>query len=259
MSDGSELSRLFAAERAEARPAAAAAQGLVDLRDALHAGVAPLAVAHGPLAGLGATVAVKSAVLSGVVALGLTASGLAWYAETPASEPAPHMTASASASGVAKPVPLPTPLAAPAPAPAPSIAPPHRAAPPAANAASEPEPPSTFAEELRLIKAAKQDVDAERDSLARVRLDEHARLYPQGVFRSEREALAVLLTCRATPTEGHAAAQRYVDRNPGSPLVDRIARACRLPAVAVAPARSAETATPVPVPTVNFPDAGNEK
>lgn len=254
MSEGSELSRLFAAERAETRPSADAEQGLAELRGALSAGAPPLPVAHGPLAGLGAGGAVKGAILSGLVALGLTASGLVLLEKPPATEPQASAVASARADRVATPAPPPAPPAAPPPAP--TSQEPRKAPPRAASAEPESEPPSTFAKELSLIKSAKQSVDAGRDSLAKAQLDEHARLYPQGVFRNEREALAVLLTCRAAPSAGQAAAQRYVAQNPGSPLVDRIARACRLEPAAAEPARSAATA---PVPTANFPDAKSDK
>jgi hypothetical protein len=223
MTGSGELSRLFAAERAETRPISDAEQGLVKLRDALSAGAPPLPVAHGPLAGLGATSAVKSAILSGVVALGLTASGLALLDEPPATEPRASAVASAQADRVATPAPPPAPPAATPPAPSSQES--RKTPPRFASAEPEAEAPSTFAEELRLIKAAKQSVDAGRDALAKAQLDEHARLYPQGVFRNEREALAV-----------------------------------RLQRAAAAPAHSATTAPPkAPVPTVNFPDAGSDK
>ena len=257
MTDG-ELSRLFAAERAETRPTSAAEQGLTELRDALGAGVPPLPVAHGPLAGLGAASAVKSAILSGVVALGLTASGLSLLAPPPATEPRASTAASARAERVTTPAPPPAPLSAPPPTP--TSEEPRKAPPRSASAEPEAAPPSTFAEELRLIKSAKQSVDAGRDSLAKSQLDEHARLYPQGIFRNEREALAVLLTCHSAPSAGQAAARRYVAQNPGSPLVDRIARACRLEPAAAEPARSATPAPPTaPIPTANFPAGGSDK
>jgi hypothetical protein len=104
---------------------------------------------------------------------------------------------------------------------------------------------STFAEEFRLMKAAKQALDAGKLHLVQVWLDEHARLYPQGVFQSERQALEVLLGCQRSPQSGSATARRYVDQHPSSPFIDRIARACQL-----------EGAPASALPAASFRDGG---
>jgi len=50
-----------------------------------------------------------------------------------------------------------------------------------------------------LIKSAKQELDAGRAHLARVWLDQHARLYPNGVFRTERAELERRLSSGPAP------------------------------------------------------------
>jgi hypothetical protein len=181
----SKLSRLLAAERAEAPSAAQTAQGWEGLQSALQADLPALAIAHGPLQ-LGLSLATKSLLGSGLVAFAVTTGGLGVHAalQSPAASTTP-------AAVVAPATPTATIPVAPA-LPevrtlAPELAP---VAPPApARPRSSTESASTFADELRLIKAAKQELDAGRPHLARVWLDQYARLYPSGVFRTERVEL----------------------------------------------------------------------
>ncbi len=249
MSAAQELSRLFAAERAEARSDAAAERGFGDLRDALHAGVPPLAVASGPLKLGAVSLAAKGVALSSAVLVGLTASGLALRPEAPKTAPvsAVATTSAPIAARVTQSAEPPVPASPAVPAVTPSLK-------PTLSAPPEPEPPpSTFADELRLMKAAKQDLDSGKELLARVWLNEHARLYPHGVFQSEREALSVLIACKSSPVSGRVAAQRYVAQHAKSPLVDRILRACELQASPGA------TSAPSAAPTANFPEDGDVK
>jgi len=88
-------------------------------------------------------------------------------------------------------------------------------------------PRETFDTELRLINAAKTELDAGRPHVAKVWLGEHAARYPAGVFSTDREALRVLADCaeRREP----ARAERFVAAHPTSPLVERLTRACEAP------------------------------
>jgi hypothetical protein len=248
-----ELEQMLAAERAEQRLPEAAERGLAGLRDALAAGVPALDVAHGPLA-LGGSALAKWLASVGLIAIGVAGSGLLMF---PAPAARPAQSAAVPAARPAAPAASREPvLASPEPA-AVSTLDADRASPPrevaragAAPAVSATSTPSsaaasTFAEEFRLMKAAKQALDAGKLHLVQVWLDEHARLHPQGVFQSERQALEVLLACRRAPQSGSAAARRYVNQQPSSPFVDRIARACQL------------EGAPAPTPSAaNFPDGG---
>jgi hypothetical protein len=247
----SELERMLAAERAEQRLPEAAERGLAGLRDALSAGAPALGVAHGPLA-LGGSALAKWLASVGLIAVGVAGSGLLLF---PAPAAAPAQSAAAPAGHSAAPAAFREPVvASSAPAAVPTLDADKASQPrdvPRAGAApalvAEPAPStaaaSTFAEEFRLMKAAKQALDAGKLHLVQVWLEEHARLYPQGVFQSERQALEVLLDCRRGPRSGSAAARRYVNQHPSSPFIDRIARACQLE----------DAPAPAP-PAANFPD-----
>jgi hypothetical protein len=188
MNSSDELSRLFAAERTEAPTVAATSKGWKALQGALEADLPALAVAHGPLK-LGLSLASKSFIGSGIVAFAVTTAGLGIQAAVtaPAANTAPSLAHSAPAKVPAAWQPIPG-LVASAP----------EAASATASAAPVPpdpvqEPASTFAAELRLIKAAKRELDAGRGHLATIWLDQHAQLYPAGVFRTERESLRAKL------------------------------------------------------------------
>lgn len=240
MSTHDELARLFEAERVEQPPSDALGKGWLDLSSSLDAGVQALPVAPGPLK-LGLSVASKWLLGSGLTALTVGASAVALSRPVPTAPPtrvvAPVATSNTSAPTPAKPTPISAPVTeeeiAKAPKPTPS---------PSASAQA-----STFADELRLIRLAKQELDAARPHLAQVWLDEHGQHYPKGVFASERAALQVLLTCQRSPEAGREAALRFARYNPGSPLLDRISRAC---------GRSLQ---PEPVPSGSFPDWKTDK
>lgn len=84
----------------------------------------------------------------------------------------------------------------------------------------------TFDAELRLINAAKGQLDAGQPHLAKVWLDEHAARYPSGVFTTDREALRVLAGCaeRRDP----ALAAHFLASHPTSALRERLTSACEL-------------------------------
>jgi len=198
MSGDDQLSLLFAAEQAERRSPAAAAKGLEQLETALRANAPALAVAHGPLK-LGASVAAKSLLGPVLVGFGLTSAALGAHAVlqpapaprasqlAPTPSTSPRTAATANVTTTASPSVVADAEAPPAIVPSPK------------PGASEKERPSTFAAELRLIKAAKNELDAGRAHLASIWLAEHARLYPHGVFAKEREALRSRLPAEPAP------------------------------------------------------------
>lgn len=208
-----DLGRLFAAERSETTSADTAERGLLRLEDALASGALPMGVSLAPLS-LGASATLKWSIGAGVIAL---VAGTAALTQ-PAAEPprAPVVSSVATAPAVAAPPPAANPpeTRVETPPPAPS------------SSANHVDRDAAFTEELRLVKLAKGEIDAGRAHLAEVWLTEHARRFPNGVFRTERDALRVLVICAADPTGGGRKARDFVRMNPRSPLVDRITRAC---------------------------------
>ena len=82
--------------------------------------------------------------------------------------------------------------------------------------------------ELELLRQAKGALDAGDAATATARLEQHAREFPGGALRLEREALRVLARCASDRLAGAARARAFLNANPGSPLVDRVRRACGL-------------------------------
>ena len=64
-------------------------------------------------------------------------------------------------------------------------------------------------------------------------LAERAARFPRGVFATDAEALSVLLTCAERPDP--AAAKRFAAAHPGSPMLDRLWKACRAKEIATPP------------------------
>jgi hypothetical protein len=92
---------------------------------------------------------------------------------------------------------------------------------------STPEAPVTDAhlsEELRLIAAAKRELELHHPQLASAWLSEHAARFPGGTFATDREALRVLVRCsqRREPQ----LAEQFAATHPSSPVVERLLRAC---------------------------------
>ena len=241
MSDHDSLLALFEAERLERPPARSAEHGLTDLRTSLEAGVPSLPVADGVLR-FGPSLAVKW-VASTLVAAAVVGTAWTLVPDEPKAEPPPPPPRVTAPATLPLPAPDP-PLPAPAP---PEPEPPKAPEPPRAVASTERD--STFAEELRLIRLAKQEHDGGRHHLAEVWLDEHSRRFPSGVFASEREALRVLVGCRNASQSSRERARAFVKANPRSPLLDRISRACDL---------GTERA-PLPLGSAQFPDVEKDK
>jgi hypothetical protein len=86
---------------------------------------------------------------------------------------------------------------------------------------------SSFDDELRLIKLAKSHLDSGQTHLAEAALDEHARSFSNGKFRDERDALRILALCQSGKRErGAELAQEYARHKAGSPMAQRLLRAC---------------------------------
>lgn len=89
------------------------------------------------------------------------------------------------------------------------------------------QPSANLDAELQVITAAKAALDRGQPRHAEALLDEHLARFPNGVLSAERDGLRVLLACGNAATEdARAKAERYASRYPGSPLLDRIQRAC---------------------------------
>ncbi len=227
-----ELSQLFAAERAVRPPATTVERGLTRLlSDVAQAAPLPAVAGALKLTAFG----VSKWVLAGFV-VGMGGSGVALRASTesvPVSQP---VSAPRTATPVAATLPIVAPEIThlPEPGPAPSFAAASLRAGPATRLAagatvvkSEPVP---FDAELRLITAAKAELDAGRAHLANVWLNEHAVRFPRGVFSTDRDALRVLARCVEHRDESSARA--FVAQHPGSPMIPRLLRACRALSVA---------------------------
>jgi hypothetical protein len=187
MNDDARLSQLIAVERAEQRSQNAVEQGYQTLQRALAANAPALPIAHGSLK-LGLSLAGKTMVGSGLIAFAVTTGGLGLHAalQEPAIAP-PSAPVSARASAVTS---ATAPLVI---AELPARELPVEVTSVPVRSTVSPVASSTFAEELRLLKAAKQELDSGRGLMAKVLLDQHQQLYPKGVFRAERERLRARL------------------------------------------------------------------
>jgi hypothetical protein len=192
MNDAEELSRLLAAERAEAPSLADTTQGWQGVQSALQANTPALAIAHGPLK-LGLSLASKSLLGGGLLAFTVTTTGLGLHEvmsrRAESAVTAPNSVLSRPTAPSLLPPALPN---------TPASEPPVRSPTPTPTPTPSSREPSTLPQELRLIKAAKQELDAGRLHLAEVWLDEHAARYPNGLLQREREELRERL---ATPAK----------------------------------------------------------
>ncbi len=224
MTDSHYISRLLMAERAEAPPGASTEAGLQRLLGTMASHAAPLPVAVGSLK-LGLAAIAKWVGVG--FAVGTLGAGVASYASQPANN------SSALAPSVAMVPPAPS-ISVPAVVDAPPVTTASAAADALPNdakrtgsasaAAAAPSVTSTFDEELRLITAAKHELDAGRGHLARVWLDEHRQRFPRGVFSLEREGLLVLASCSAAPNA--SLARQFADHHPDSPMLNQLLRRC---------------------------------
>ncbi len=227
MNPDEQLSELLQAERSTRPAASAADNGWRRLAADIAANVQPLPIGTGALkSGIWL---VPKWILAGLV-LGAVGVGITSSAVTPnlaasargVGSPGPAALALASASVVA--AASATEQAEPmASASAPNahgeaIAARSVAVPGAAG-------PATFDAEMALISRAKAELDAHQFALARADLAQHATLFPQGVFATERDALRVLVSCEQGPKNA-TLATGFEAQHPGSPLFARLERAC---------------------------------
>lgn len=85
-----------------------------------------------------------------------------------------------------------------------------------------------FDVELQLLKSIKAALDAGNFRSALALINEHARAFPRGVFAVERESLRAIATCNSGDlTRGRQLATAFSRAYPGSPMLDRVAQACR--------------------------------
>jgi hypothetical protein len=86
---------------------------------------------------------------------------------------------------------------------------------------------STMLADVRLLSEASRELRAGRVEDAQRVLGEHARRFPDSVLGDERRGLAVLASCGRSRTPEHrAAAERFVQAAPSSPLADTIRKQC---------------------------------
>jgi hypothetical protein len=100
--------------------------------------------------------------------------------------------------------------------------------PPAeARATPAPETRSSLAEELRLIRAASQALDADLPAIALERLVEHSRRFPAGSLAIERSGLELIARCTIDPrAQLHGERELFLARFPTAPVAARVSRAC---------------------------------
>lgn len=225
MTSSEHVSRLLAAERAEGPPPGVAEMGRARLLSSLAAGAAqvPMAASAAKLGWIVVAKWIGAGFAVGIAGAGAAALGTGSRAEAPVAlapsvqvaqvaparvEEAPRAVEGASgSSALADPPNVPS---------RPEVSPPVVAATPSTS--------PTFDEELRLLTAAKRDLDGGRSHLARVWLLEHRGRFPNGVFGIEREGLLVLAQCseQARP----ALAREFAARYPKSAMIGQILRRC---------------------------------
>lgn len=225
MTKADELSRLFDAERAVHPPVEGMERGLSRLLADVAEGVAPLPIAIGaPKFGL----SLVSKWLIVGFAVGLGGAGMAsriWTANAAAPAATSRSVTPSTSVALDAMVPSASTTSPPTAAVTEDSIRVSAARPLAAGStAAAPVDVATFDEELRLISAAKSELEKGRTRSAEARLLEHARRFPEGVFALDREALHVLVACSTQKQPGLARA--FAARHAKSPMVARLLRAC---------------------------------
>lgn len=227
MNPHEQLAELLHAERSTRPAASAADHGWQRLAADIAANVQPLPIGTGALKS--GVWLVPKWILAGLV-LGAVGVGITSAALTPN-----VVAASARSLGLPGPV---APMLASTPVAATTVT--EQAEPMAAASASNAHSeamaarsvalpsasaPATFDAEMQLISRAKTELDTHQFALARADLTQHATLFPQGVFATERDALRVLVSCEQGPRNA-ALATAFEMQHPGSPLFARLESAC---------------------------------
>lgn len=151
------------------------------------------------------------------------------------SAPAPPDTPRAAATTTASPSPSPSMAQRPsAPPPAAPPRPTRSRSRPVERASARPSAPTAPSAieadvdaELRVMRGVWAALDTGDADLALVRLDEHARRFPEGVLAVEREASRVIALCAAgTDAAARRAADAFLAAHPGSTYARRIRATC---------------------------------
>jgi hypothetical protein len=120
------------------------------------------------------------------------------------------------------------PVAEPVPA---EVAPEQAVAPVAPRATAptiaKPSAPDPLAAELALIERARQGLKSGQPNQALAALAEHRAKFEHGVMTQERTALRALALCSLGDAQGKVEAQRFLERNPGSPLATHLRTGCK--------------------------------
>ena len=96
---------------------------------------------------------------------------------------------------------------------------------------SEPKVEPTAADleaEMKLIRGADSALRAGRASEALSLLSQHQTEHPHASLAHEREGLRAIANCQLGSSGSTAAAERFLDRSPHSPLAPRLRSACRI-------------------------------
>lgn len=107
-------------------------------------------------------------------------------------------------------------------------------APRAEVAVEKPEPvkaeptPADLEAEMRLIRGADTALRSGRASDALALLAQHRAEHPRASLAHEREGLRAIAQCQLGAPGASAAAQRFIERSPRSPLAARLRSACRI-------------------------------
>ena len=83
--------------------------------------------------------------------------------------------------------------------------------------------------ELVLLTQAQRALEHGDPTTALAALAQHRREHPKGALSLEREGLRAVASCDAKRPDGKVLAERFVGRNPSSPLVARVRAACLSP------------------------------
>lgn len=94
---------------------------------------------------------------------------------------------------------------------------------------SAPDPKSTLKEEAAILSRAQAALQRGDVAGAMAALSEHRDKFPRGVLRGEREAALSVAYCKSGDPRGRQRAERFISKNPDSPMVQRLRWACKLP------------------------------
>ncbi len=88
--------------------------------------------------------------------------------------------------------------------------------------------PADLEAEMKLIRGADAALRAGRSSEALALLAQHQADHPHASLAHEREGLRAIAQCQVGAPGSTAAAQRFIDRAPRSPLAPRLRSACKI-------------------------------